>query len=145
MNLVSICMFVKKLSYTSSLVVTGTMPEIVNLIMGVSVLLFSNFKKINWLLTKLYMDVFRDANQLISINNRIIPSQCDPIIDCSTCIIWLQLCDHNGCNRPVKDPDIIPKGKKFIAKCYGPNQLSPSEHRCTIWKNKTIHNSVQKS
>ena len=28
----------------------------------------SNFKKMNWLLTKLYMDVFTDANKLISIN-----------------------------------------------------------------------------
>ena len=93
--------------------------SIVNLIMSVSVLLFSNFKKINWLLTKLYMDVFRDANQLISINNRIIPSQCDPIIDCFTCVIWLQLCDHNGCHRPVKDPDVMSKGKTFIANVMG--------------------------
>ena len=34
----------------------------------------SNFKKINWLLTKLYMDVFTDANKLISINKSIASS-----------------------------------------------------------------------
>ena len=55
--------------------------------MNVSVFLFSNFKEINWLLKKLYMDVFTDANKHQQID-RIIPSQCDPIIDCSTCIIW---------------------------------------------------------
>ena len=34
----------------------------------------SNLKKINWLLTKLYMDVFTDANKLISINKSIASS-----------------------------------------------------------------------
>ena len=49
----------------------------VNLRMSVFVLLFSNFKKINWLLTKLYMDVFTDANKLISINKSIASSDHD--------------------------------------------------------------------
>ena len=42
--------------------------SIVNLRISVSVLLFSNFKKINWSLTELYMNVFTDDNKLISIN-----------------------------------------------------------------------------
>ena len=40
---------------------------IVNLRMNVSVLLLSNFKKVNWSLTKLHMDIFTDNNKLISI------------------------------------------------------------------------------
>ena len=36
--------------------------------MSVSVLLFSNFRKINWSLTELYMNVFTDDNKLQSIN-----------------------------------------------------------------------------
>ena len=47
---------------------------IVNMRISVSVLLFSNFKKINWSLTKLYMDLFIDANKLISINKSIASS-----------------------------------------------------------------------
>ena len=95
--------------------------SIVNLRMSVSVFLFSNFKKTNWLLTKLYMDVFTDANKLISISKSIsiIPSQCDPIIDCSTCIIWLQFYDHDGGYRPIKDPDVMHEVKQFVAKFYG--------------------------
>ena len=42
--------------------------------MSVSVLLFSNFKKINWPLTKLYMNIFTDNNKLISINKSITSS-----------------------------------------------------------------------
>ena len=42
--------------------------SIVNLRKSVPALLFSNFKKINWLLTKLDMDVFTDANKLMSID-----------------------------------------------------------------------------
>ena len=30
------------------------------------------------------------------------------------------------------------EGKQSVAKCYGRNQLSSSENRYTIWKNKTI-------
>ena len=111
--------------------------------MNASLFLFSNFKKINWLLKKLYMDVFTDANKHQQID-RIIPSQCDPIIDYSTCIIWLQFCDHDGRHRPVKVPDVMREGKQFVTKCYGRNQLSSYENRCAIWKNKTVDHSVQK-
>ena len=111
--------------------------------MNVSVFLFSNFKEINWLLKKLYMDVFTDANKHQQID-RIIPSQCDPIIDYSTCIIWLQFCDHDGRHRPVKVPDVMREGKQFVTKCYGRNQLSSYENRCAIWKNRTIDHSVQR-
>ena len=48
--------------------------SIVNLRRSVSVLLFLNFKRINWLLTKLHMNAFTDANKLISINKSIAPS-----------------------------------------------------------------------
>ena len=48
--------------------------SIVNLRRSVSVLLFSHFKKINWFSTKLYIDVFTDANKLISINKSIVSS-----------------------------------------------------------------------
>ena len=48
--------------------------SIVNLRRSVSVLLFSHFKKINWVSTKLYIDVFTDANKLISINKSIASS-----------------------------------------------------------------------
>ena len=43
----------------------------VNLRISVSVFLFSNFKKINWSLTELFMNVFTDDNKLISINKSI--------------------------------------------------------------------------
>ena len=36
--------------------------------------LFSDFKKINWSLTELYMNVFADYNKLISINKSIASS-----------------------------------------------------------------------
>ena len=42
--------------------------------MSVSVLLFSNFKKIICLLKKLCMDVFTDTNKLKSINKSIASS-----------------------------------------------------------------------
>ena len=45
--------------------------NIVNLIMDVSVLFFSNFKKINWSLTELYINVFTDNKKLISINKLV--------------------------------------------------------------------------
>ena len=45
--------------------------SIVNLIMDVSVLFFSNFKKINWSLTELYINVFTDDKKLISINKSV--------------------------------------------------------------------------
>ena len=45
--------------------------SIVNLRMDVSVLFFSNFKKMNWSLTELYMNVFTDNNKLTSINKSI--------------------------------------------------------------------------
>ena len=45
--------------------------SIVNLIISVSALLFSDFKKISWSLAKLCMDVFTDNNKLISINKSI--------------------------------------------------------------------------
>ena len=48
--------------------------NVVNLRRSVSVLLFSHFKKINWFSTKLYIDVFTDANKLISINKSIASS-----------------------------------------------------------------------
>ena len=33
--------------------------------------------------------------------------------------------------------EVIPEEKKFVAKCYGQNQWTLFENRCTIWKNKT--------
>ena len=45
--------------------------SIVKLIMDVSVLFFSNFKKINWSLTELYINVFTDDKKLISINKSV--------------------------------------------------------------------------
>ena len=45
--------------------------SIVNLIMNVSVLFFLNFKKINCSLTELYMTVFTDDKELMSIKKSI--------------------------------------------------------------------------
>ena len=92
---------------------------------------------------------------MLKLTNRIIPSQCDPIIDCSTCIISLQFCALDVWNRQIKDlkagskihlryvedvdanlEDVTREGKQFLAEYYGQNQLSSSENRCTKWKNK---------
>ena len=80
---------------------------IVNLRMIVSVLLFSNFKNVNWSLTELYMNFFTSDNKLISINkiDCIIPSQFDPIIECCTYIIWLQFSANDVWHRQIKDPE----------------------------------------
>ena len=48
--------------------------SIVNLRMDISMLFFSNFKKINWPLTELFMNVFTNDNKLISINKWIAVS-----------------------------------------------------------------------
>ena len=99
---------------------------------------------------------------MLKLTNRIIPSQCDPIIDCSTCIISLQFCALDVWNRQIKDlkadskihlryvedvdanlEDVTREGKQFLAEYYGQNQLSSSENRCTKWKNKTVDHKVQ--
>ena len=95
--------------------------------------------------------------------NRSIPSPCETIIDCSTRIIWWQFCVHDVWHKQIKDlkasrkiplryvghadpklEDVMREGKQFGAKCYGQNQLSWSENRCTKWKNNTVDYGVQK-
>ena len=95
--------------------------------------------------------------------DRSIPSPCETIIDCSTRIIWLQFCVHDVWHKQIKDQkasrkiplryvghvdpnleDVMREGKQFGAKCYGQNQLSWSENRCTKWKNNTVDHGVQK-
>ena len=34
--------------------------------------------------------------------------------------------------------EVMQERKQFAAKCYGQNQLSSSEDRCTRWKNNTV-------
>ena len=48
--------------------------SIVNLRMDISMLFFSNFKKINWPLAELFMNVLTNDNKLISINKWIAVS-----------------------------------------------------------------------
>ena len=38
--------------------------------------------------------------------------------------------------------EVMQERKQFAAKCYGQNQLSSCEDRCTRWKNKTVDHSV---
>ena len=75
--------------------------------------------------------------------DRSTPSPCEPIIDCSTRIIWLQFCVHGVWHKQIKDlkasrkiplryvghvdpnlEEAMREGKQFGAKCYGQNQLS---------------------
>ena len=138
--------------------------SIVNLRMSVSVLLSSNFKKINWPLTRLYTDVFTDNNKLISIKKLIASSHHNMT---PTLIALHALSDYNslpmmftiGKSKALKAvskiplryigdvdanlEDVMQEGKQFIAIFYGRNQLSSSENRWAIWKNKTIDHSVQ--
>ena len=133
--------------------------SIVNLRMSVSVLLFSNFKKINWSLTRLYMDVFTDNNKLISINKLIASSHHNMT---PTMIALHALSDYNfvpmmfsiGKSKTLKAvsniplryigdvianlEDVMRERKQIIAQFYGRTQLSSSENRWKIRKNKTI-------
>ena len=139
--------------------------SIVNLRMSVYVLLFSTFKKINWLLRKLYMDVFTDVNEVMSINksiasshHNVIPSliTVHALSDYNSVTMMFGICKWKTLKAVRKIPlsyvgnvdvnleDVMWEGKQFVAKCYGRNQLSSSENRCTVWKNKTIDHSVQK-
>ena len=43
--------------------------------MGAFVLVCSNFEKINWSSTKLYLDAFTDDNKLISINKSVAANE----------------------------------------------------------------------
>ena len=133
--------------------------SLVNLRMSVSVLLFSNFKKINWSLTRLYMDVFTDNNKLISINKLIASSHHNMT---PTMIALHALSDYNfvpmmfsiGKSKTLKAvsniplryigdvianlEDVMRERKQIIAQFYGRTQLSSSENRWKIRKNKTI-------
>ena len=133
--------------------------SIVNVRMSVSVLLFSNFKKINWSLTRLYMDVFTDNNKLISINKSIASSHHNMT---PTMIALHALSDYSfvpmmfsiGKSKTLKAvsniplryigdvianlEDVMREGKQIIAQFYGRTQLSSSENRWKIRKNKTI-------
>ena len=125
--------------------------------MDVLVLLCSHFKKINWSSTKLYMDAFTDDKNLISINKSIAANE--NMIQSSSALHALSGCDsvpimfgigkskalkavskvplrYIG-NVDAKLEDVMREGKQFVARCYEQNQLSSSENRCTIWKNKT--------
>ena len=114
--------------------------SIVNLRMSVSVLLFSNFKKINWLLRKLYMDVFTDANKVMSINKSIASSHHNVTpsliavhaLSGYNCVTMMfGICKWKTLKAVSKIPliyvgnvdasleDAMREGKQFVAKCYG--------------------------
>ena len=139
---------------------------IVNLRMSLSVLLFSNFKKINWSLTELYMNIFTGDKKLISINKSIASSHHDltpslialhGLSGYSSVPVMFGIGKLKTLKAGSKIPlryvrdvdanleDVVREGKQFVAKCYGQNQLSLSENRYTKWKNKTVdNNNVQK-
>ena len=135
--------------------------------MSVSLLLFSNFKKINWSLTELYMNVFTGDNKLISINKSIASSH----HNLTPSLIALHALSgyssapmtfRTGKSKTLKNnagsktplwytgdvdanlEDVMREEKQFVAKCYGQIQMSSSENRCTNWKNKTMDHSDQK-
>ena len=124
----------------------------------VFVLLCSNFQKINWTSTKLYMDAFTDNEKLISINKsvpankNVIPSLialhvlfgCDSVpmfgIGKSKALkktVTQVLFRYTGDDVHANLEDVLQEGKLFVAKSYGQNQLSSSEKRYTLRKNKT--------
>ena len=135
-----------------------------NLRINLTVMLFSKFEKINWSLTKLYINVFTD-NKLKTINKLI--ASCHHNVT-SSLIALHALSGYNSVpmmfsigkskilkavsKRPLRYvgdvddnlEDLMWEGKQFLAKYYGQNQLSLSESRCTICKKKTIDHSVQK-
>ena len=128
-------------------------------------LFFSNFKKINWSLTKPYLDISTVDNKLKSINKSIASSHHNVI---PSLIALLALSSYNsaammfGIDKSkilqsvckilrsyvgdVDDNlvDVMWERKQFVTKCCGQNQLNLSENRSTILKNKTVDHSVQK-
>ena len=92
----------------------------------VIVLLCSNFKKINWPSTKLYMDAFTDDNKLININKLVAANK--NVIPSLIALHALSSCD----SVPTMSGIIKPQALKTISKVcyttsYGQNQLVSSK------------------
>ena len=140
--------------------------SIVNLRISVSMLLFSNFKKINWSLTKPYLNVSTVDSKLKNRINKSITSSHQNVTP--SLIALLASSSYNsaammfgiGKSKILKGVSKIPlryvgnvddnlldvmwEGKQFVAKCYGQNLLSLSEDRSTIRKNKTVDQVCRK-